>query len=124
MLSHLDGEEYYAVALWEMPAGQRLDDIDMDAFPDEYIQCAGSSEAMTVEIRTMSGDTATQYVVGRFSEGHSGEPEVEIPWNAHVVEVYEDEVFDAEAATEIFAHYLAHGTVPDELALRPLELGQ
>lgn len=122
MLSRMDGTNNYSLVLWAMPQGKRLDEVDEDTWPVEYIQCAGSSEAMTIEIRRMENGEAAQYVVGRASEERAGEPAVAIPWDAYVATVYQDEVFNAEEATELFAYYLVDGAVPPEFSLRHLDL--
>lgn len=120
-MSRLDGEERYSLVLGALPPDQGLAEIDTKTWPPEYLQCAGSSKAMTIEIRTGVGDGAKQYIVGR-SATHSGEPSTDIPWNGYISTVYPDEVFSAEEATELFAYYLVHNTVPAELSLRWLDL--
>ena len=119
LLSRLDGKERYSLVLGPLPAGQGLADVDVKKWPIEYIQSAGSSEAMTVELRD---GLAHQYVVGRTSQKRSEQPDVDIPWDDFVTTVYEDEVFDADEATVLFAHYLAHGSVRSDYALREIGL--
>jgi hypothetical protein len=121
MLSRMDGKDSYSFVLWALPPGKRLDQVD-ETMASEYIQCAGSSDAMTVEIRTGVGTDATQYVVGRSSVDRSGQPDVTIPWDGYVATVYPDELFTADEASELFGHYLVHATVPSEYTLRPLDL--
>jgi hypothetical protein len=124
VLSRLDGTERYSLVLGPLPPGRAIDQIDLNTWrPPEYLQCAGSSEAMTVEIRTGFGGEAKQYVVGR-SETHTGEPDTDIPWNGYVSSVYPDEVFDADQAIELFAYYLVHATVPPDYSLRCLDLSR
>jgi hypothetical protein len=121
LLIRLNGAERYSAVLWAMPPGKRLEEVDEATEATEYLQCAGSSEAMTVEIRTGVGDEAKQYVVGR-SETYSGEPDADIPWNGYISTVYPDEVFNAEEATELFAYYLEHAAVPPDYSLRCLDV--
>ena len=51
--------------LWRMPDGKALDETDADRDAHEYIQCAGSAERMTVEIREVVEGRAQQFAVGR-----------------------------------------------------------
>jgi hypothetical protein len=122
LLRALDGEKYYSVIVAALPSGKRIDDIDFTSWPVEYMQCAGSSAAMTCEIRESDDNHLVQYAIGRSSEKRSFEPDVCIRWSDFEVNVYEDEVFDADEALELFIHYLAHGAAPPGYALRRLEL--
>jgi hypothetical protein len=123
MLDRIDGQRRYSLTLWERPAGKRLNEINEATEVVEYIQSAGSSQAMTVEIRVGVGDEAKQFVVGRPAE-HSGEPDVDIPWDGYISTVYPNEVFDAAEATKLFSHYLVDATVPPEYSLRCLDLSR
>jgi hypothetical protein len=55
-LSRFNGTDRFAMMLWALPAGMSYEQAlasNRDAL--EYIQAAGSAEALTVEIRTTSG---------------------------------------------------------------------
>ena len=54
-LHRLDGNKLYSLILWKMPAGKHLDEVDPDTDAEEYIQCAGSADRMTVEVRRKNG---------------------------------------------------------------------
>ena len=123
VMSRLDGDERYSLVLGALPGGKGIGDVDTKAWPVEYVQCAGSSEALTVEIRVGTGDDAKQSVVGRSGE-HSDEADVDIPWDGYVSSVYPDEVFDADEAIELFAYYLVHAAVPPDCSLRCLDLSR
>jgi hypothetical protein len=122
VLSRMDGKSSYSIVLWELPPGKRLDEVD-EGEVVEYVQCAGSREAMCVEIRTVTDGAARQSVIGRSHRPRAGEPDVTIPWDEFEVKVFEDEVFDAAEATELFAHYLVAADVPPGFSLRRLRLG-
>jgi hypothetical protein len=121
-LARIDGKARYSLVLWAMPAGKRLVELDEHTDAREYIQCAGSAAAMTVEVRTEADGEGHQYVVGRLPGPRLEDPQVKIPWDDFEAVVYDDEVFTAEEAAELFGSYLESGTVPAEFALRPLSL--
>ena len=121
-LSRIDGKDRYSLVLWAMPEGKRLVELDEDKDAREYIQCAGSAAAMTVELRTESAGEGQQLVVGRLPGPRLNEPNVRIPWDEYEVVVYEDEVFTASEAAELFGSYLEQGSVPARFMLRPLNL--
>lgn len=68
LLERMDGLDIFAVSLWALPEGKRLDDVDLKAWPKEYIQCAGSANRLTVEIRRVESGTPHQFVIGRTAE--------------------------------------------------------
>ncbi|QTI69861.1 hypothetical protein [Gordonia polyisoprenivorans] len=86
----------------------------------EFIQAAGSSEKMTVEIRkTDKNGDGTLFTVGRLhTDPDSGNPGVEIRFGSHALKVYEHEVFDAEEAAKLFYSYYNTGDIPPEYYLR------
>jgi hypothetical protein len=123
-LARIDGNVRYSLVLWAMPNGKRLGELDEDKDAREYIQCAGSAAAMTVELRTESHGEGQQFVVGRLPDPRIDEPQVRIPWDEFEAIVYEDEVFTAEEAVELFGSYLETGSVPAKYTLRPLSLAR
>ena len=121
MLDNLDGSERYAWSLWQTPPGIPLDRVNLKRFPQEYLQCAGTHERMTVEVRRQEVDGAfRQYALRRPGSEPGGE-EV-IPWDAYETVVHSNEVFDAKTAFPIFLAYYADGSTPDDYPLRLLEL--
>jgi hypothetical protein len=121
-LARIDGKARYSLVLWAMPAGKRLNELNEHTDARQYIQCAGSATAMTVELRTEEDGKGHQYVVGRLPGPRLKEPQVRIPWDKFEAVVYEDEIFTAEEAFELFGSYLETGTIPAKFALRPLSL--
>lgn len=89
-----------------------------------FLQCAGTSDAMTIEWHKLDDDGEDRhYIVGRGGD-HSGPPTVEIPFfeGTRSATVYPDEVFALEEATDIFFHYYETGEVPDRYHLRWYDL--
>lgn len=122
-LALLDGTGRYSLSLWRLPEGVPFDRVDLATWPQEYIQAAGSSERMTVEIRRFEDGAPHQYVVGHHEEGSGGRlPAVEtaIPWDGYETRVFSNEVFTANEAAELFASYYATGGVPKNQHLRLL----
>jgi hypothetical protein len=121
-MAHMDGTNTYSASVWRLPLDVPLDKVNCREWPQEYIQAAGSSERMTVEIRRLEDDGARQYVIGRSSEGDRRRRQVTIKWNAHEVKVFPNEVFTADEAAEAFIAYLSTDTVPETYSLRLLDL--
>ncbi|MGW6199352.1 hypothetical protein ACWF0M_24600 [Kribbella sp. NPDC055110] len=122
-LNLLDGVVRFSLSLWRLPRDVPFDRVDLAAWPQEYVQVAGSADGMTVEIRRPGELGRRHYVVGRAVPDNSVPPvEVVIPWNGREARVYSSEVFSAAEAAEVFALYYDTGEVPDALRLRPLPL--
>jgi len=89
-----------------------------------YLQCAGTSDAMTIEWHKYDDDGQDRhYIVGRGGD-HSGEPTAEIPYfdGKYTATVYPDEVFALDEATDIFFHYYETGEIPSGYELRWYDL--
>lgn len=88
-----------------------------------FLQCAGTSDAMTIEWRRLDDDGEERlYVVGRGGD-HSGPPTVTIRISDNAsTTVYPDEVFTAAEATDIFYAYYETQLVPDPYQLREYDL--
>ena len=110
VLDQLDGDKLWAWCLWRAPEGT---DLRMDLpDSDNYMQCAGTAQKMTIEVRTVDSDgTVNQYTVGRTPpEGWSQkteEPSEIIHWDRgrRSLRIYPHEVFDSEEAAAIFFDY-------------------
>ena len=62
----LEGDKRFALVVWALPEGvNHVDDVPHDSVAHgNYIQCAGSTHAMTVEIRVTAEDGSyEQYTV-------------------------------------------------------------
>jgi hypothetical protein len=121
MLDRLDGVERFAVSLWALPVGKRLDDVKLDRWPVVYIQAAGNGDRMTVEVRREGLPGERHFVVG-WSKTIESEPTAEISWDDHSTRVYKVEVFTAASAVPLFLTYMESGDLPPGYTQRALDL--
>lgn len=121
-LARLDGKKLYSLLLWKLPAGKSLDQTSPKRDADEYIQCAGSDDHITVEVRRRRGNTFEHFVVGRASDRRDSGKKVTIPWDSAEAEVEPHEVLRAAEAAELFLSYYRTGSIPSKYVLRPLSL--
>ncbi|HXR45602.1 MAG TPA: hypothetical protein VN759_12375 [Pseudolysinimonas sp.] len=121
----LDGDERWSFGLWKVPEGMRFLALDLDRYPEEFLQAAGSADAMVIELRRREADgDLHQYAVGR-GEDEPGESVVtwasNDPARPHRLTVPSAEVFGADEAAEVYWHYYQQvGTVPEFYRLRPV----
>jgi hypothetical protein len=126
-LQMLDGQQRYSLVFWAIPDGVPFDRVDVDAV-GEYLQCAGSAQRMTVEMRHVDDSGVAHHVViGRPgpADGDGAardDPDEVVPWDGHEARVHPHEVFDAAEAGELFVSYYETGDVPASYARRPIEL--
>lgn len=124
-LGQLDGGEDFAYLLYFVPDDAGWPDApeyDESKFVDNFMQSAGSAEAMSIEIKRLESDGEyRQYAVGR-PEDDPAAPDVMIPFAENTLLVRPSEVFDADEAARIYYHYFQTNTVPDGLTLRELDL--
>ncbi|MCZ0708501.1 hypothetical protein OYT00_00655 [Microbacterium paraoxydans] len=122
-LRQLNGSSTWAWSLWRAPEGADL--LDSIPFSEEYIQCAGTAEALVIEVRYVDPDgIAHQYVVGRPGADMSGEPTEVIHWDdgRHSTTVYPNEVFTADEAAVIFYTYFLTDKVAQPYTLREIDM--
>lgn len=123
-LNRLNGSSSWAYSLWRAPAGaDLLKDIPLS---DEYIQCAGSADALTIEVRTVDdAGAAHQYTVGKPGDDPIGAPTEVIPWDdgRHRTAVHANEVFTADEAADVLYGYFLTNDVAEPHTLRELDLG-
>jgi hypothetical protein len=113
-----DGRQRWGLVLLPLP-----DDLDYDEMIaagqrfTEYLQAAGSAEALTIEIRKPGGAQWgcrwVRYVVGPL--------DVTIELSDSTLQVSAAEVFDAEEAADLFMAYHRSGDIPDGYSLRPVQ---
>ncbi|NYD66374.1 hypothetical protein [Agromyces atrinae] len=122
-LSNMDGDSFFAWQLWELPEGARHHDVDVVTLDQRtYIQCAGSADAMSVEVRAFDDDGVPhQLIVGR-PGSREGEPGVAITFAENTLHVYELEVFNATEAAGIFYQYFLDGTIPAQYVTREFDM--
>ena len=121
-LNLMDGSKFWSWSLWRAPEGADL--LESLPLSQEYMQCAGSAEALAIEVRYLDPDGVPhQYAVGRPGD-RSGEPSEVIPFDEgrHHVTVYPSEVFTADEASVIFYTYFLTDKVPQPYVLRDLHL--
>lgn len=123
-LVDLDGHSSWGYSIWRAPLdADLLEDIPES---DEYIQCAGSSDALTIEVRTLdSMGVAHQYAVGKADPKPGEAPTEIIRWDEgrHSTTVFPSEVFTADEAVEVFYGYFLNNQVAESYTLRELDLG-
>ncbi len=123
-VNNMDGAKFWALSLWRAPEGaDLLEDIP---FSENYIQCAGSAQALTVELRAVDASgVAHQYVIGKPGDPQAGDPSEVIPWDdgRRSTRVYPNEVFTADEAADIFYAYFLTDTIPTTYQRRELPLG-
>ncbi|WP_431075153.1 hypothetical protein [Microbacterium phyllosphaerae] len=122
-LGRMDGSSFWAWSLWRAPEGADL--LEDLPFNDEYMQCAGSAEALTIEVRHVDPDgTAHQYTIGKPGADVTGEPTEVIPWDEgrHSTTVYPHEVFNADEAAVVFYTYFLTDKVSQPYTLRELDM--
>lgn len=108
-------------SLWPMPAGVAgVTEVDLRVYPDEFLQCAGTADRMTIEVRVKYPDGLGRlFTVGRRGCGdHPNDPSEEITWAEQITRVHTNEVFEHEEASELFLAYLKTRGVPDEYERR------
>lgn len=122
-LQMLDAHERFSIIMWKIPENVPFASINPNEVR-EYIQCGGSAERMTVEIRHLEQGVARQEVVGRpISEAPAGDPKEEIPFGGgYGVRVYPNEAFDAAEAGDLFVSYYETGDVPSTYVKRSVRL--
>ena len=123
VLGLMDGSRRWGYSLWRAPVGVHL--FAMDKHPDQFMQSAGSADAMCVEVKFVEDDgQARLYEVGRPGGDYSGPPSVQVPFQdgRYHVDLYPNEVFTADEAAEIYYHYFQTDGVPDEYVLREITL--
>lgn len=120
-LGKLDGQEKYTYSIWRTTAPGDLHLPPREPGP-YFMQSAGASDAMTIEVRLPGADGEGRlYVVGR-QEPTDGTTTVLPISDECAVRVFSNEVFTADEAAVIFSTYYLTDTVSQEYALRELDL--
>ncbi|KJL20385.1 hypothetical protein RN51_02601 [Microbacterium oxydans] len=122
-LNGMNASSFWAYSLWRAPEGSDL--LDSIPFNDEYMQCAGTAEALTIEVRSLDPDgTPHQYTIGRPGGDYEREPTEVIHWDdgRHSTRVYPNEVFTADEAAVVFYTYFLTDRVAQPYVLRELDM--
>ncbi|MED5811081.1 hypothetical protein VST63_01795 [Mycolicibacterium sp. 050232] len=124
-LRAFDGSERFALTLWALPPDMDyVEAVRAGREALEYIQSAGSAEAMTVEIRKAGGSqwgaNWVRYVVGHpHSTAAPLDVPIVLPQSTEMIARHE--VFGADEAAELFYSYYQSGDISPDYALRPVE---
>ena len=126
---YLDGARRFAVVVWALPDGTtHMDDVpESSPARATYIQCGGSTKAMSVEIRATHEDGSYEhYAVAREPIADpdawttvtwdNGNPE---PFS---LRLHPEEVFTGEQAAPVFRAYIEAGALPPTELLRRLDV--
>jgi len=124
-LGRLDGTEDFAYLLYYVPDDAGWPDApgyDDSKYDDEYMQSAGSADAMTIEVKRREDDGELRhYVIGRPGDDADA-PDVEVRFSEYSQLIRPTEVFDANEAAQVYYAYFQTRTVPDTYVLRELDL--
>ena len=125
---YLDGFQLFSVVVWPLPEGVS-DPTNMPRRSQgltDYIQCGGSTRAMSVEIRVSGEDGSYQHWVVAREPVADPDRWVHIEWekdeDSFTIRVHPEEVFTGEQAAPVFRDYIVGGTLPPAELLRPLDI--
>ncbi len=122
-LRRRDGHQRWGFGLFPLPDELSYDEMIASGQDfTEYLQAAGSAQALTIEIRKPGGAQWgcrwIRYVVGHpHTAGLPLDVAIEIP--SGTLHVSAAEVFDAEEAADLFLAYHQSGDIPATYNLRP-----
>ena len=117
----LDGAYRFSLLLGALPAGKPFDRIDLKAWPEEFIQCAGNSARLTVELREIVDGVARHWVLGRAHMDTSDARSETVSWADFSTLVLPREIFDGEGAAALFSEYFHTGHISSGVTRRLLE---
>lgn len=123
VLNRMNGTSFWAWSLWRAPEDADL--LDRIPLSDEYMQCAGTADALALEVRRIEDDgTPHQYAIGKPGGDCTGEPTEVIHFDdgRHSTTVYPHEVFTADEAAVVFYTYFLTDEVSQPYELRELDL--
>lgn len=121
-LGSLDSGKHWAYGLWRAGPEADMAALDYGDWPMLFLQAGGSAQRMTLEVRYREDDgKERQYVVGRPGGDYAGQPTEVVGYAGNSQTVYPCEVFDAEAATDVFYGYFQTDRVPAQYPLRLLD---
>ena len=125
---YFDGSRRFAMVVWALPEGAAYPEDAPEGHParSTYIQCAGSTRAMTIEIRLAHPDGSYQHWAVARQPVADPDRWVHIEWekdeDSFTIHVHPEEVFTGEQAAPVFRDYIVGGALPDPALLRPLDI--
>lgn len=126
--SFLSDHAYFATGAWALPPGVHYYNVSYDdPARDNYIQCAGTYQALTIEIRTTEPNGSYKhYTVARepvTNPNHwtqltinNGDPK------GIVVDLHPEELFTGPQAAQVFTPYILNATLPPPHLLRQTDV--
>ena len=120
----LEGYKRYALVVWALPEGvDHVDDVPHDSVAlSNYMQCGGSTEAMTVEVRVTQEDGSYEHYVVARKPVADPDAWTTIMYNNTPLQVHPEEVFTGEQAAPVFRAYIEGGVIPPRELLRTLDI--
>ena len=120
----LEGYKRYALVVWALPEGvDHVDDVPHDSVAlSNYMQCGGSTEAMTVEVRVTQEDGSYEHYVVARKPVADPDAWTTIMYNNTPLQVHPEEVFTGEQAAPVFRAYIEDGVIPPRELLRTLDI--
>lgn len=123
-LEQMNGDSFWGYRLWRGPKG--VDLLKETPSPVEFIQCFGSADAMTIQVRTLDSQNSTnayQFILGHKGK-YVGKPSSLLVWNNGLesMNVYSEELFTAEEAAAILFLYFQTEGVSDTYHLREMSV--
>lgn len=121
---HLNGVDRAWISLWRVPDGKTVDDLadaERQAAEATFLQCAGTAEQLTVEIRVREGDSYSLYVLGHPPDRDTSSLSVQIVLGDRSLTVQPSEVFESVEAASIMHFYCKTGQVDARLTRRIIE---
>lgn len=117
-LERMDGEDLHSLVLWHYPADEEFASPD---YLDQYLQCAGTAERLTIEFRyTRSDGTYVHFVLCR--EEPEGDETSAIHPRYPSIQVYPEDVWTAAEAAPIFDYYAREVMIPDWVLGREIDV--
>ena len=120
----LEGYKRYALVVWALPEGaDHVDDVPHDSVAlSNYMQCGGSTQAMTVEVRVTQEDGSYEHYVVARKPVADPDAWTTITYNNTPLQVHPEEGFTGEQAAPVFRAYIEGGVIPPRELLRTLDI--
>ena len=125
----MDGVKHFSMLVWALPEGvTHIDDVPRSSpARATYIQCGGSAEAMTIEIRVTHDDGSYEHYAVAREPVTDPEAWTTVSWDdggsePYSVQVHPEEVFTGEQAVPVFRAYIEDNALPPADLLRRIDI--